>query len=139
MPTELLEEYEANYSRDQNRRPSAFVMVEALRELSRMSPLLLLIDALDECEPRAEILELLETLQRIDNVRVLVTSRDESDVRNELISFSRLKLETYSAEVNGDIAAYLDHRLNSDRKLQWLSASVRKDISAVITEKAAGM
>ena len=103
----------------------------------------LIVDALDECTERRELLDWIEeiTLRRNGNVHLLVTSRQERDIEISLQSLgpSRICLEKES--VGQDIATYLDWTLRDDQ--QWKSwnrnARIRDKVRTALLQGAQGM
>jgi hypothetical protein len=139
------EELELAFDRSSNiagqrRGPSLSVLQQALQAFARNSTVILLIDALDECGSRKDALDFISSLTKtMQNVNVLITSRDELDIREALHSFARLRMESRLEEMNLDIRFYIDSRLQSDSKLQWLNSSVKTDIVSLLNSKSAGM
>lgn len=140
-PTDL--ELACNQSNNypgQRKRPSFKNLAKTLQEYARDSKIFLLIDALDECSSRDEVLHFLMDLTKSkQNINVLVTGRDEPNIREELTSVTRLEIETRLHDVESDIQRYIDHRLQSDRKLHWLSASVKSEIGYALRTDSGGM
>jgi hypothetical protein len=133
-------EFDCSNSAGQRRRPSFFALRGALQSFSKEGRVILLIDALDECNKRNEVLEFISVVQEAtENINILITSRDEPDIRAALPTFARTRLENWSIEMNRDIRAYLNHRLERDPRLQWLAASVKIDIARSLDAKSAGM
>jgi hypothetical protein len=124
----------------QKKRPSFSVLQEALQAFATHNKVILLIDALDECDGRKDFLEFISSLAKtMQNVNILVTSRDEPDIREALHCFARLRMESRLEEMNLDIRYYIDSRLQSESKLQWLNSSVKTDIVSLLNSKSAGM
>lgn len=94
-----------------------------------------ILDALDECSNRAELMEIIETMARwqLENVHILVTSRKEQDIPSSLQSF------TFSGDaicprsnlVDRDIHTYIHQRFPGDQDM-------RQEIEAVLMKKAHG-
>lgn len=140
FPDELERAFHQSHNTPGSQRPNLPLLRRTMEALALHFEILLLIDALDECQQRQDALEFFSDLQKtMPNARILVTSRDEVDIRTELHSFTQMRIEGHLSEVNQDVEAYINHRLSSDRKLQWLNASVRSDIASLLIEKSAGM
>ncbi|KAI1454806.1 ankyrin [Annulohypoxylon moriforme] len=73
------------------------------------------------------------------NVRFLVTSRDNQDIRRSLRKFRNIRIEDYVSKVDEDIAKYIDYRLRVDSNLQWLNDHIKDHISKSMQSQAAGM
>jgi hypothetical protein len=104
----------------------------------------IVLDALDECAQRAELMEMLETMAgwKLSNLHLLVTSRRERDIESTLEEFvddqSRIGLQ--SALVDKDIQRYIRQRLATDKTLQkWRKDDVRQEIESVLRDGANGM
>lgn len=100
-------------------------------------PVVIILDALDECgnaASRKELLQLLcETPKLPANFRLLITSRPESDIQEALLSISTsqfvytLELDCNSAGSRDNVTKFLDHELsilaakdmNSELFPQW--------------------
>jgi len=75
----------------------------------------ILVDALDECKRRQDILKLFWCLgKRGGPLNVLLSSRDEADIRETLSDFPRMRLEAVSDYLDRDIDCYIDYRLDHD-------------------------
>lgn len=105
----------------------------------------IILDALDECAERDELLTDLEEIVSWEdaNVHVLTTSRREKDIEEALILLSdeRNRIGIQSALVNADIRTYTHDRLQIDRKLRrWLKRpEVQLKIEDTLVKKADGM
>jgi hypothetical protein len=76
----------------------------------------LLIDALDECQTRAAILPWLSNLTALSSqrIRVLVSSRKESDITSILARVPQIKLD--STNMSSDITLMLTSRIKQRQK-----------------------
>ena len=140
-PVELETAFEASQRRSGPQRPPSFsVLLAVLQSLSRLHPIILLVDAIDECDGRRDLLDFLASLQHsTQRISILVTSRDEVDIRDTLSSFTHVRLETYVKDVDQDIRSYVEHRLTSDSRLRKLQSSLKADIKDSLSSKSAGM
>jgi hypothetical protein len=134
------------------RRPSDDALVRCLKDLLKLpglAPVYLIVDALDECpntsavlSPRAEVLNLIEELieSRFPNLRVCVTSRPETDIKDVLDSliFRSVSLHDQS-EQKKDIEDYIKSVINTHPKNKRWKAEHKKLVIDVLTEKADGM
>jgi hypothetical protein len=131
-----------------NTTPPDHALVDYLRQLIRMfDHVYILLDALDE-SPRAKHREdLLRTLVDLrawseSGLHLLVTSRDEPDIRdmlrNELGASDSEILSMKNESVDRDIAAFVSQHLRDNRKLRkWNDHHDR--IEAVFAERAKGV
>ena len=101
----------------------------------------IILDALDECVDRedfmAVIRELVHSQQK--DLRIMITSRREKDIEEQLRSIANYDINIQSAIVNEDIRIYVRNRLVTDSKLKKWPINVQENIAAVLTEKADGM
>lgn len=122
------------------KRPSFTILREVLRSLARLRRITLLIDAIDECEGRKDLLDFLISLRDCGaRISVLVSSREEMDIKDALKSFMHVRLESHTKDVDEDIKSYIEHRLVSDQRLQSLQSSLKEDIKQSLRAKSAGM
>jgi hypothetical protein len=121
-------------------RPDLLLLKDVLVSIGDENKVMLVIDALDECNNRAELLSVLVDLQqRSKHINLLVTSRNEADINQAFLSFPRLRLENRSRDVSNDINSYMRKRLNEETKFKWLNDSVKADIEHSLRIKANGM
>lgn len=116
---------------------------KCLKEILHSGPdTFLVIDALDECTQREELLDLIEEIcsWKLLSLKILTTSRSERDIEDVLSTLSTC-ICIESAEIDSDIRLYVDKRLNSDHKLKkWSSnAALTKEIRMALVNGADGM
>src|SRR5205814_5593511 len=101
----------------------------------------LLIDALDECEKsiRDSLLLALAKLPSNTpaNVKVFVTSRPESDIRETLHDVAHV-LRIDSGTVNADLSKYIDFRADELNKAKNCGEKLTRDIKDALMQKAGG-
>ncbi|KAL9045262.1 MAG: hypothetical protein Q9214_001672, partial [Letrouitia sp. 1 TL-2023] len=104
------------------------VLLEYLRRMiKRFDQVYILIDALDESprypeDARVYVLDIVEKIRSwyCDGLHLLVTSRDEYDIRRFLNPLDKEQVLMQNNNVDGDIADYISRRLIEDRKLkEW--------------------
>lgn len=128
------------HSRHSNKRPSVTLLRDVLCSLSVSRKVVLLIDAVDECVQRQELLSSMTYLQSMgENISVFLTSRNELDIQDALLSFKVVQLESWKSQVDSDIKAYINHRLLNDQRLGRLKRSVREEIRERLHERSSGM
>ncbi|KAL5325365.1 hypothetical protein ACEPPN_006490 [Leptodophora sp. 'Broadleaf-Isolate-01'] len=135
---------ESLYSRcrDGKQQPTQDALEAALQQmLDEFGETFLILDALDECKEREELLLLLEnfTSWGAGNLHVLATSRRERDIEETLESLTTSEICLQSALVDNDIRTYLSERLQNDPKLNRWPANVRGEIKDTLMEGAQGM
>ena len=128
------------------RQPAYEVLLETLHQMmTSLGDLYVIIDALDECTDREQLLADFEEMASWEDVslHILTTSRRETDIEDalNLLSDERNRISIQSALVNADIRTYTHDRLQKDRKLRrWLKhPKVQLEIENTLVEKAAGM
>ncbi|OTB04523.1 hypothetical protein M426DRAFT_11417 [Hypoxylon sp. CI-4A] len=140
IPEVIEEAYNLSTAAGNWRKPHASLLIEALQLLTCNSPLILLVDALDEIEDREEALDFFRrAADSMSNITFLVTSREEQSIRRSLTGFRNIRIEDRVFEVDKDIGKYVDYRLRVDPNLQWLNVSVKEQISESMRTQATGM
>ena len=123
-----------------------------LLELPGLAPVYLIVDALDECpnpsvvrSPRAKVLSLIEELvknikNKIQNLRMCVTSRPEPDIKDVLDSLKphSISLHDESGQKT-DIEDYIKSVINTRPKKGVWKEEHRKLAIDVLLEKSNGM
>jgi predicted lipid carrier protein YhbT len=112
--------------------------MEILVVLALERKLILLVDALDEFVKRDDMLNAIVSLERADNISMLITSRAEPEIQDTLFFFRKLRIES-NLQVGQDIRRYIEHCLESNRKLLRLNPSVRSDITESLNSMSHGM
>ena len=96
-----------------------------------ISPALIVLDALDECQDSEQLIQGFKSLLFSDLIKVIATSRKEAHLFNQLRN--NLSLEITAKDINSDIVAYVEAKvLGSPR----LSHSIVRDL--VITRLSTG-
>ncbi|OAL01772.1 hypothetical protein IQ06DRAFT_368197, partial [Phaeosphaeriaceae sp. SRC1lsM3a] len=105
----------------------------------------LIVDALDECSQRVELMQALTTISlwRSQNIHIIVTSRLERDIEMSMMKFldehARVVLD--SAVVDEDIRRYVRQRLSDDQSLKkWREDhGLRREIENTLIQGSQGM
>jgi uncharacterized protein YbgA (DUF1722 family) len=139
---------DALYSSCENgrREPSLHAVLEVTRQAAQeFAQVYLVLDALDECTKRSELMDVLKTVAgwQLNNVHLLMTSRKEWDIERSLESYIKEE-QTLCLQrdvVDKDIQRYVQQRLSEDTILtKWnKDAAVRQEIEAVLMRGAHGM
>ena len=131
---------------DGTREPTEELLLNTLRQMINfLGDTYIILDALDECEDRHEILTVVGQIVswEIANLHMLVTSRREREIDEVLTSFShsRNRINIQSTLVNKDIRTYVHDRLQDDSKLKrWQRVpKVQLEIEDTLMRKADGM
>ena len=136
------------YSSCQNsgRRPTGEMLLQALRQtMTSLRDTYIILDALDECEERDELITELEQIVSWEdaNLHLLATSRREQYIEQALIPMTKPqdRIDIQSELVNADICTYVHDRLQIDRKLsRWQKdPKVQLEIEDTLVKKAHGM
>ena len=132
------------------REPSDSALAQCLMDMLQLDgqpAIYIVIDALDECPnssgiptPREKVLELLEDLIKLPNVRLCVSSRPEFDIRSVLepLASFRVSLHNETGQKK-DIQDYVSNVVNSDRKMRKWRAPEKQLVIDTLSERADGM
>lgn len=109
--------------------------------LGEIGETFIILDALDECKEREELLLLLKNLTSwgAGNLHVLATSRRERDIEETLESLVTSEICLQSTLVNADINTHISERLQNDSRLKRWPANVRGEIEDTLMKGANGM
>jgi NACHT domain len=132
-------------SNNGQRQPSVEGLLDALRQMSEGCPATyIILDALDECVNREELLRTIETIAgwQLQNLHITMTSRKERDIQSSLESLVEtcniIPLER--AVVDEDIRKYVRHRISADNKLQkWQNGETQTEIEVALMKGAHGV
>jgi hypothetical protein len=127
-------------------KPSQKEFLDTISQvIQRSGQVHIVLDALDECAERTELLKILKTLAgwQHENLHILMTSRKERDIESSLAEYlgETDVICPQSEVVDGDIQRYVQQRLSHDTGLvKWSKdAAIRQEIVAVLMSKARGM
>jgi hypothetical protein len=128
------------------RQPSLHALLEVTKEAAQeFAHIYVVLDALDECMQRSELMDMLETVAgwQLDNLHLLMTSRKERDIERSLEGYVK-EDDTVCLQrdvVDQDIQRYVQQRLLVDKGLaKWnKDAAVRWEIEAALIGGARGM
>jgi hypothetical protein len=128
------------------RQPSVRALMDALRSIIQYLPqIYIILDALDECAQRVELMEMVEMTVKwkVPNLHLLVTSRRERDIENSLEGCVDLQnsICLQSEVVDKDIQHYVRQRLSDDKALsKWgKDIALRQEIETALMEGSKGM
>ncbi|KAH4986916.1 hypothetical protein HBH69_015840 [Parastagonospora nodorum] len=137
-PSEL--ELAFQHSLHSGKRPSIALLRDALCALSVSARIVLLVDAIDECSERQELLSTFNYLLDMSaNITILLTSRHELDIQDALVPFEHVRIEDWIKEIDEDIETYINYRLESDLRLSRLKPSIKDEVRDSIHGKSHGM
>jgi hypothetical protein len=128
------------------RRPSLHALLEVTRQATQeFTQVYIVLDALDECARRSELMDMLETVAgwRLDNLHLLMTSRKERDIETSLESYvgEENAVCLQKDVVDQDIQRYVQQRLRDDKSLtKWnTNAVISQEIEAALMRGVRGM
>ncbi|ETS76160.1 hypothetical protein PFICI_11547 [Pestalotiopsis fici W106-1] len=134
MPNQLHADYEKDH------QPGFYTMKDALCELLvHVQTVYLIVDAVDESQPRGELLIFLEELvtdPSFGRIQLLATSRKYHDITSVLMRLSS-PISMSNEEVDKDIRRFLAARL--EVKFTGWRAKYKTNILEVLVSKAQGM
>lgn len=114
--------------------------------MQRSQKLQIVLDALDECTSRSELLQWMKTLSgsELKNVHLIATSRREEELEFGLSGLidkeNMIPLDNNC--INDDISSYAKARLQGSTEFQkrWgLRPDVLEEVESVIGQKSGGM
>jgi hypothetical protein len=89
----------------------------------------LIIDALDECSEREELLDIItEEIMPLGHANLLVTSRMGRDIEERLYSSVEVKIGLEGQKTDADINLYVQNWIKNDRQLQKWASPVQREI-----------
>jgi hypothetical protein len=137
-----------------NRQPSLHALLEVTSQvMQQFTQVYVVLDALDECTQRSELMDMLETMagwqleteagRQLDNLHLLMTSRKEWDIEKSLEGYVEgddavcLQRDV----VDQDIQRYVQRRLRDDKGLaKWnKDAVIKQEIEVALMCGARGM
>jgi hypothetical protein len=103
----------------------------------------LIVDALDECTDRSELLDWIEeiTCWKVGGLHVFATGREEVDIKDALKELSPVSVCLGGDSVNADIATYLREKLRPDpRRKTWRDdADTCNEVKTSLAKASQGM
>lgn len=125
-----------------NAEPATAQLKEGLKALlQKVGVIYVLLDAVDECSNRNELLDVLAELvtePAYARLRLLATSRNYLDI-SETFSSLAASISMDNPLVGEDIRLYAQHELRTNRKTSWWSPALALDVVDSIVKGAKGM
>ncbi|KAF5699679.1 hypothetical protein FMUND_14640 [Fusarium mundagurra] len=122
--------------------PSISELLGALEQILQMfSRVYIVIDAVDESDPRDELLEVIQTLvtgQRFCNVQILVTSRDYIDIERVMEKLS-ISVPMANELVERDIRLHIRSILRTNSKFRCWPNDLLIEVEDAVSKMAKGM
>jgi hypothetical protein len=133
-----------SHSQGGKHQPSYDGLVGTLQSMLQLHPkTYIILDALDECGDREELLKLLQEINKCNigkaQVQILATSRKERDIEDALDPLLPQKVCIQSGQVSDDIQLFIHETLHNDSKLKKWPATVKDEISKKLMDGACGM
>ena len=99
------------------------------------------LDALDECRNREELLKLLDQIAkwRPSKVNLLMTSRTERDIEDKMQDLDVVKIGLHGATIEADIRTYVEQILKTDTRLKKWNGDLKSEIQDVLLDRAQNM
>ncbi|KAF2175541.1 hypothetical protein K469DRAFT_610300, partial [Zopfia rhizophila CBS 207.26] len=140
----ILEPVQSLFTRNRGgfQRPGSKVLLSILHSILKAAgETYLILDALDECSERAELLEVLREIVEwgLENLHISVTSRGEKDIEEALIGLHSAQFRLEGKGVNEDIREYVHRTILKDTRLKKWPAEVQTEITSLLTGKAGEM
>jgi hypothetical protein len=103
-------------------------LIEGLAKL--YNELKIILNDLDECKPelRGPLLEFISSIQSIGNARIIVFSRPEVDIKNEMGSFPTLSLEEEQINLKEDMELHIEKEFEDKKKWGTRFQTLREEI-----------
>jgi hypothetical protein len=141
FPQELEDAYDQSTNvNGQIARPTMEALVSSLETLATRRKLILLIDALDECNDSKAVAQVINKTTGTDSsINVLVSSRDEVHIQQQLSMASRLSIGRHGSQVSDDIRSYINTKLDNDPGFLWLKPSFKAEIQVLLNNKSGSM
>ncbi|KAG5789853.1 hypothetical protein H9Q69_011098 [Fusarium xylarioides] len=122
--------------------PSIAELLDALEQiLQSFTSVYIVIDALDESNPRDELLDVIQTLvtdRRFSNLQILVTSREYIDIERALGEVS-VSVPMSNELVEEDIRLHVQSILRSNPKFRCWPDDILIEVEDAVSRKAKGM
>lgn len=125
-------------------QPSIYVLLDYLQQMTQTAKgCYIILDALDECRDRSELLSTVTQMIGWEKAHILFTSREDADIKDALErSVERDATIPFRSEnVDEDIRFYLRRKLLRDPGFRrWRTKpAVLRDIETKLTDKSRGM
>jgi hypothetical protein len=123
------------------RKPTLDEVTDLIIALSAFAPkVFVILDALDECQNREELLEAIITLKKCAvKAKLFVTSRQEPDIIEGLTEDGFAPVTILEDAIKDDIGLYVSSTLRNDTHLRRLPEELKRHIQSTLTAGAKSM
>ena len=119
--------------------PEADELLQLIRQMvDCFDEVAILVDGLDECEDAGQVASMLAELADNSNIKVLISSRDERNIRLELGDFQHVEISAQKDDLQLYVAAEIEFRIQR-RRLFIQSTELKEMILDRLVRDAAGM
>ena len=132
----LIEEMTDNHEPPSDVLALASLIIKACNQYADAT---IVLDALDECEDREEFLPCFEELHKSGNIRILVTSRKEKDIRDVLRIHVTIALDQEGKHIHADMEKHIRQELDFGRGFTKIPQAKKAIIITSLLERAEGM
>lgn len=144
---QLPESIKALYERysDQEAPSSVQVLLKAFTSvIETPGQKYVIVDALDECTDRGELLEVLTEIAAVQlsnagKLHILVTSRQDRDILQGLKGIATQTISLGGSKIDDDIAVHIHSQIEKQPKLRRWPDQVKSEIERKLVERANGM
>jgi hypothetical protein len=122
--------------------PQTDTLLSLLKKIAhRAAFTCIVLDALDECLERDDLLDFLKTISdwRLGNLSVLVTSRPEKLLQDVLAPIAKFSVDISGAAVDEDIALFVRERFRNVASIKRWPQSLKDRAESVLIQGAGGM
>jgi hypothetical protein len=138
---EVPEALEMSYSRNRYRQLSGRELVATLKSMLECSETYIILDALDECIDRPDLLKLIQEIYGwdIEKKHILATSRRERCTEDGLESSLTGQICIQSAFVEADLRIYIHEQFQRDPVMMTWPETWRNEVEETLVSRADGM
>lgn len=140
IPDEVRTLYE--HSKIDNQQPSRASLIQTFISLLKKNRLLyMIVDAVDECSEREELMSLVNQIHSHDlrHLNMVFLSRREKDLTEGMQEAFRSSLCITSMEITEDIKLHVRRRIETDSRLRKWPQQVKEEIEETLVRGSQGM
>lgn len=133
------------YLKAKERSTPAQLSIEKLEKVfithaKSLTRVYLFLDAINECQDASATVDLLVRLsRRCSNLRMLITSTRDLNIREPSNTIQTLVVQMDSSRVTKDISIFVDDMLALDPSLRNITKELKADIGSTVISSAGGM